>query len=91
MAEIERLTREREEEKGIVNSIWDLFGSPEYASLGGKSIYDLVSEAINGRNEAYAKGFAEARERAADYVCDGVEAAFISEQIRAMKPEERHD
>jgi hypothetical protein len=41
--EIDRLEAELAEERGIVNRIWVLLGSPSYESLNGKSIYDLIS------------------------------------------------
>lgn len=31
-----------QEEHDIVDRIWEIYGSPSYESLGGKSIYDLI-------------------------------------------------
>lgn len=35
--------RALEEERAIVDRIWDIFGRPDYKSLNGKTIYDLVA------------------------------------------------
>ena len=47
----EALTAERDEERGIVDRIWDLFGRPSYAELNGRSIYDLIT-ALQARAES---------------------------------------
>lgn len=51
IAEIGRLRAERDEardslseEVRIVNRIWEMYGSPSYEELAGRSIYDLISE-----------------------------------------------
>lgn len=47
--EVDRLQEELAVERTIVNRIWDLFGSPDYKSLGGKSIYDLILDERKAR------------------------------------------
>lgn len=42
LAYIERIERERDEEKAIVDRIWDMLGRPSYEELAGRSIYDLI-------------------------------------------------
>lgn len=40
----EKTEAELADEKAIVDRIWDMFGRPSYADLGGNSIYDLIAE-----------------------------------------------
>ena len=50
-ARIAEVEAERDEERGIVDRIWDLFGRPSYAELNGRSIYDLIT-ALQARAES---------------------------------------
>lgn len=59
---LERVTGERDEEKEIVSRVWEILGSPSFASLRGRSIYDLLQEIISARNNAQAE-IARLRER----------------------------
>lgn len=52
VAAIEQLRTDLEEERAIVNRIWDMFGRPSYESLKGRSIYDLIAEAIEQQSRA---------------------------------------
>ena len=36
-------------EHDIVARIWKMFGSPSYEELAGRSLYDLIAEAQNGK------------------------------------------
>jgi len=59
---LERVTRERDEEKEIVSRVWEILGSPSFASLRGRSMYDLLQETISAHNDAQAE-LARQRER----------------------------
>jgi hypothetical protein len=43
-AKAEKLQVERDTEASIINRIWKQLGSPTYAELKGRSIYDLIDE-----------------------------------------------
>jgi hypothetical protein len=44
LAKAEELQVERDTEASIINRIWKQLGSPTYAELKGRSIYDLIDE-----------------------------------------------
>lgn len=44
---LEQMTTCCEEEKAIVNRIWEMFGNPEYEFLDGRSIYDLIQDGLD--------------------------------------------
>lgn len=43
-AEVARLSTALKREREIVSRIWAQLGNPSYEELGGRSIYDLISE-----------------------------------------------
>ena len=51
-ARAERAEAEFETQRAIVARVWERLGSPTYASLNGRSIYDLVDEGVAARQEA---------------------------------------
>lgn len=54
------------EEYQIVARIWEIFGSPEYRTLQGKSIYDLIRETVAERDTLRAE-LASARAKLAHW------------------------
>jgi len=98
-AEIERLTRERYEYRSMLcpacggndhdtPCAYPSEGQPGCFRDRRMSAQNICSRALY--DKAYAKGFAEARERAAE-IFEGHAFCECAEKIRAMKPEERHD
>ena len=51
IAAIRSLQAQLEGERGIVNRIWAIFGSPSYKELKGRSIYDLIEAERKARKE----------------------------------------
>ncbi len=49
------LERDLAEETKIVDRIWDLFGRPDYKTLDGQSLYDLIQTEIDGNRSAKAE------------------------------------
>lgn len=58
-SQIEGLLDSVNQERLIVDRIWDLFGRPSFESLKGKSIYDLITD-MQAENEALRKKYAVA-------------------------------
>ena len=56
--------RERDDERTIVNRIWEQLGAPSYASLSGRSIYDLIAGLQADRDEWKRKAEEAARDSA---------------------------
>ena len=80
--------RERDDERTIVNRIWEQLGAPSYASLSGRSIYDLIAGLQADRDEWKRKAEENARDaelmrevnRAAEHLPEGNELTITVER-----------